>query len=127
MRFLFLVVVASVAIAFPSRCVVAADALYSLNVMRASVGLYPLQRDQRLQAGAEAICQTRASRRHTNHLPGNGFTRYGARYEGVGHRSIRDPQGRRFLACYSATRRHRYAGVSAVTGPNGTYYTILLR
>ena len=104
----------------------AADVLQSLNVMRRSYGLPPYLPDPRLAQGAETICHTMARQGRSGHI--GWHTRFGARAEGTGNRSITDPLGRRFYACYSASRRFRYAGASAVVGRGGrTFYTLILR
>jgi len=113
----------------------AADALQSVNAMRAYVGLQPFAQDPNLSYGAEVIAQTMARQRRTGHM--GWHKRYGARAEGTGMRSRPDPHGYRFLACYTADGhpsckisrgQYRYAGASSVVGRDGrTYYVLLLR
>ncbi len=101
-----------------------ADALPWLNAQRAALGLPPYLPDPALQAKAERDCQIRASTGRGGHL-GRGLSP--GRAEGVGNRSGRDPEGRRFLTCLQASRRYRYAGAAVVVGRRGTYYQLLLR
>ena len=113
----------------------AADTLHTVNAMRAYVGLRPFTPDPNLAQGAEVIAQQMASTRRSGHI--GWHKRFGARAEGTGMRSGADPNGFRFLACYSADGhpscrishgQYHFAGASSVVGRDGrTYYVLLLR
>ena len=101
------------------------NALPALNAQRAARGLYPLLPAPDLQRQAEYESIVRAERRISGHLPGGCSP---GRAEGVGMRSGADPYGRNFIACYTTTRRHRYAGAAAAVNRRGqSFYTLILR
>lgn len=101
------------------------NSLASLNANRAARGLFPLAPAWDLQVQAEREAVIRAERGVSGHLPGGCAP---GRAEGVGVRSNPDPYGRQFLACFTDTRRHRYAGAATAVSPRGkSYYVLLLR
>ena len=133
MQYQFVVAMVQFTIAIIAICVLAAfanaqtvaNALPALNAQRAARGLYPLMPAADLQRQAEYESIVRAERRVSGHLPGGCSP---GRAEGVGQRGGPDPYGRMFLACYTDTRRHRYAGAAAAVNRRGqTYYTPILR
>ena len=103
----------------------ATNVICSLNARRASIGLYPLVFDARLQQLAERESYLQARRGKMGHINGSPSP---ARAAGVGYTTYTDPTGRRFQTCYAITRKYRYAGASAVVARNGrTYFTLMLR
>lgn len=109
-----------------------ANALDQVNAKRASLGLYPLMPDARLQAAAECDASWRAYRGVGGHMKSTPMV---GRAEGVGWHDGADPYGEHFHTCFHTSDRrhppytttHQYAGAAAAVCRGRTYFTLELR
>ena len=108
-----------------AKAAFANDAYRSYSVIRNYTGLPPVARDPELSRLAERRAQELA-RSGWRGKSGHNRPR-GVSFEGIGKRSIVDPQGRRMLACGMNSRRYSRCGCAVAIRGGTSYYVLLYR